>query len=131
MRAQLRLLEYLVHMWHVNEQVFHMGVHTLTLDIDDIYFLTELSHRVSQVSLSGRRGGGEPMYYYVAHHFMPGTKKHSGKVSIRDVQDLPLKTILYTITCMAGSVSPHMAFQRHFQYAIECMEPWVIGARVS
>jgi hypothetical protein len=36
MRAQLRLLEYMVHMWDVNEQAFHVGVHTLTLDIDDI-----------------------------------------------------------------------------------------------
>jgi hypothetical protein len=36
MRAQLRLLEYLVHMWDVNEQAFRMGVHTLTLDINDI-----------------------------------------------------------------------------------------------
>jgi hypothetical protein len=25
MRAQLRLLEYLVHMWDVNEHAFHMG----------------------------------------------------------------------------------------------------------
>jgi hypothetical protein len=43
MRSQLRLLEYLVHMWDVNEKAFHVGVHTLTLDIDDIYFLTRLS----------------------------------------------------------------------------------------
>jgi hypothetical protein len=43
MRAQLRLLEYLVHMWDVDQQVFHVGVHTLTLDIEDIYFLIGLS----------------------------------------------------------------------------------------
>jgi hypothetical protein len=33
MRAQLRLLEYLVHMCDVDQQLFHIGVHTLTLDI--------------------------------------------------------------------------------------------------
>jgi hypothetical protein len=44
MRAQLRLLEYLVHMWDVNEKEFHVGFHTLTIDIEDIYFLTGLSH---------------------------------------------------------------------------------------
>jgi hypothetical protein len=43
MRAQLRLLEYLVHMWDLDQQVFHVGVHMLTLDIKDIYFLTGLS----------------------------------------------------------------------------------------
>jgi hypothetical protein len=47
MRAQLRLLEYSVHMWDVNEQVFHLGSHTLTIDIEDIYFL----------KLIGSRGG--------------------------------------------------------------------------
>jgi hypothetical protein len=34
MRAQLRLLEYLVHMWDVNKKAFHMGVHTLTIYIE-------------------------------------------------------------------------------------------------
>jgi hypothetical protein len=36
MRAQVRLLEYLVRMWDPNQQVFHVGVHTLSLDIEDI-----------------------------------------------------------------------------------------------
>jgi hypothetical protein len=90
MRAQLRLLEYLVHMWDVNEQAFFMGVHTLTLDIEDIYFMTRLSRCSSRVTLTGSRGGGEPMDYYVSNHCVPGTEKHSGKVAIRDVQYLPL-----------------------------------------
>jgi hypothetical protein len=67
------------------------------------------------------------MDYYVAHHCVPGMEKHSGKVAIRDVLDLPLQTILYTITWMAGSAAPHMALQSHFQYAIECMEPIVFN----
>jgi len=36
MRAQLRLFEYLVHMWDVNKQAFHVGSHILTIDIKDI-----------------------------------------------------------------------------------------------
>jgi hypothetical protein len=127
MRAQLRLLEYLVHMWDVNKQTFHVGVHTLTIDIEDIYFLIGLSHYGSWVTLTGSRGGGEPMNYYISHHCVLGTKKHSGKVSIRDVQYFPLQTILYTITCMEGSVTPHMALQSHFHYALECMEPRVFN----
>jgi len=39
MRAQMRLLEYLVHMWDVDQQVFHVRAHMLTLDIKDIFFL--------------------------------------------------------------------------------------------
>jgi hypothetical protein len=46
MRAQVRLLEYVVHMWDVDQQVFHVGVHTLSLDFEDVYFLTRLSRHV-------------------------------------------------------------------------------------
>jgi hypothetical protein len=85
MRAQLRVLEYLVHMWDVNEQEFHVGSHTLTIYIKDIYFLTGLSYRGSRVTLTGSRGGGEPMNHYISENYVPGTEKHSGKVAIRDV----------------------------------------------
>jgi len=69
MRAQRRLLEYLFHMWDAKKQVFHMGVHVLSLDIEDIYFLTGLSHRGACVNLIGGRGGGLPMSDYVRRHY--------------------------------------------------------------
>jgi hypothetical protein len=127
MRAQLRLLEYLVHMWDVDQQVFHVGAHILEIDIEDIYFLTGLSRRGARVTLTGSRGGGEPMSHYISEHCVPGAKRHSGKVAIRDVCDLPLQTILYTIAHMEGSAAPHMTLQRDFQYALECMEPRVFN----
>ena len=85
MRDQLRLLEYLVHMWVVNQQEFHVGAHILTIDIGDIYFLIKLSHPGSRVSLTGSRGGGAPMNHYINEHCVSGMQKHSGKVAIRDV----------------------------------------------
>jgi hypothetical protein len=36
MRAQVRLLEYLVRMWDPDQRVFRVVVHTLSLDIEDI-----------------------------------------------------------------------------------------------
>jgi hypothetical protein len=60
MRLQPRLLKYLIHMWDVNEQSFRVGVHTLTLDIEDIYFLIGLSFYGSRVSLAGSRGDADP-----------------------------------------------------------------------
>jgi len=61
MRAQVGLLEYLVLMWDPDQQLFHVGVHTFSLDIEDIYFLTGLSRRGYHTSLTGSRGGGIPM----------------------------------------------------------------------
>jgi hypothetical protein len=43
MRAQVILLEYLVRMWDLDQQVFHVGAHTMFIDIEEIYFLTGLS----------------------------------------------------------------------------------------
>jgi hypothetical protein len=127
MRAQRRLLEYLVHMWDSKQQVFHVGVHVLSLDIEDIYFLTRLSHHGACVTLTGGRGGGLPMSEYIRRHCEPDAEKHKGKVAIRGVRDLTLRTILFTIARMAGSASPHMALQSDFQYAIECLEPRVFN----
>jgi hypothetical protein len=127
MRAQLVLLEHLVRMWDVNEHIFHVGVHTFTLEIDEIYFLISLSRHGSRVSLSGGRGGAEPMDYYVANHCSVDTEKHSGKVPIKNVLDLSLRTIIFTITCVSRSETPYMALQSQFQYAIECMEPRVFN----
>jgi hypothetical protein len=122
MRAQIRLLEYLVHMWDPVQKVFHVGVHTLSLDIEDIYFLTGLSWRGDHVILTGSRGGGLPMSEYCHLHRVPKAERKKGKVAIWGVWDLTLRTILFTIARMAGSSAPHMALHGYFQYAIECTE---------
>jgi hypothetical protein len=89
MRAQLRLLEYLVHMWDVDQQVFHVGAHVLSLDIEDIYFLMGLSRRGSHVTLTGGRGGGLPMSEYLRRYCDPEAERRKGKVSIRGVRIYP------------------------------------------
>jgi len=118
MRAQLRLLEYMVHMWAVDQQVFHVGSHIISLDIEDTYFLMGLSRHGSHVTLTGNRGGGLPMSEYVRRYCEPGVERCKGKVSIIGVLDLPLWTIIFTISRMAGSVSLHMAIQSYFQYVV-------------
>jgi len=111
MRAQVRLLEYLVRMWDPDQHVFHVGVHRLSLDIGDIYFLTGLSRQGYHVSLTSDRGGGLPMSEYCHLHCVPEAERKKGKVAIWGVRDLTLRTILFTIARMAGSFDPHMALQ--------------------
>jgi hypothetical protein len=79
------------------------------------------------VTLTDSKGDGELMNHYISEHCVSGTLKHSGKFAIRDVRDLPLQTILYTITHMEGIEAPHMALQIYFQYELECMEPQVFN----
>jgi hypothetical protein len=109
MRAQLRLLEYLVHMWDVDQQLFHVGVHTLTLYIEDIYFLTGLSRRRYHANLTGGKGNELPMSEYYHQYCVPKAERNKGKVAIWGVQYPTLRTILFTIARMARSAALHMA----------------------
>jgi hypothetical protein len=67
------------------------------------------------------------MSEYCHLHCVPEAERSKGKVAIWGVRDLTLRTILFTIAHMAGSVAPHMALQSYFQYAIECTEPRVFN----
>jgi hypothetical protein len=67
------------------------------------------------------------MSEYCRIHCVPKDERNKGKVAIWGVQDLTLRTILFTIARMAGSSAPHMALQIYFQYAIECTEPRVFN----
>jgi hypothetical protein len=123
MRAQVRLLEYLVRMWDLDQQGFHVGAHILSIEIEDIYFLTGLSKRGYYVSLIDSRGGGLKMSDYCNQHYVPEAERKKEKVAIWGVQDLTLHTILFTIARMARISAPHMELKIYFQYAIECTEP--------
>jgi hypothetical protein len=114
-------------MWDVDQQVFHVGFHVLSLDIEDIYFLTGLSRRGARATLTAGRCGGLSMSEYIRLYCDPGAKWHKGEVAIRGVRDMTLRTILFTIAQMEGSASPHMALQSYFQYAIEFTEPRVFN----
>jgi hypothetical protein len=109
MRAQVRLLEYLVRMWDPNQQVFNVGAHTLSIDIEDIYFFTGLSRRGYYVSLTGSRGGGLKMSEYCNQYCVPEAERKKGKVAIWGVTNLTLRTIIFMTAWMAGSFSLHMA----------------------
>jgi hypothetical protein len=109
MRAQVRLLEYMVRMSDPDQQAFHVGAHTLSIDIEDIYFLTGLSQREYYVSLTGSRGGGLKMSEYCNLYCVPESERKKGKVAIWGVQYLTLRTILFTIAWTAGISTPHMA----------------------
>jgi hypothetical protein len=62
----------------------------LTLDIEDIYFLTGLSRRGYHASLTGGRGNGLPMSEYCRQYCVAEADLRKGKVAIWGVQDLTL-----------------------------------------
>ena len=43
MKAYNHLLEYIIYMWDIEQKHFVVRTHSLTIDIEDIYFLIGLS----------------------------------------------------------------------------------------
>ena len=87
MRAYVRLLEYLIHMWDPDQQHFWVGTHTLTIDVKDIYFLTGLSQRRSPIVLTGPRGGEISMDDLIDEYCAVGTRSQGGKIPIKHIVD--------------------------------------------
>ena len=65
LRAQPLLLQQMVAMWEPDSQRFLVGDQLLDIEVDDIYFLTRLSHRGEMVEFGSHGGGGEPVESYI------------------------------------------------------------------
>lgn len=86
-----------------------VGNQTLDIEVDNIYFLTGLSRRGESMYFGGRGGGGESVDSYVSDLCVEGTHKQGNKLPIQHVTDIPLKTILFTVTRIDGSTLAHLA----------------------
>ena len=82
MKAYFCLLEYIIDMWDPEQQHFVVGVHTLPIDIEEIYFLTGSSRRGRPIVLSRARGGETSLDDLIDQYFALGTKYQSGKLCI-------------------------------------------------
>lgn len=75
LRAQPLLLQHMVGMWESDSKRFMVGDQVLDIEVDDIYFLTELSCRGESVYFGGRGGGRESVDSYVSNLCVEGTHK--------------------------------------------------------
>ena len=122
LRVQPLLLQRMVAMWEPDSQHFLVGDQYLEIETDDIYFLTGLSHRGEPVEFGGRGGGGGPMESYIRDLCTDRTRRQGGKLPIQHVTDIPLRTILYTMTRIIGSTSAHLVSKSHVMLSIRAIE---------
>ena len=52
-----RLLEHILQMWNPEQQYFKVRAHIVTVEVEEIYFLTSVSRRGAPISLIGSCGG--------------------------------------------------------------------------
>lgn len=111
-----------------NDQSFHIRDKVVSITIDDIYFLTGLSRRGAPISLSGFAKGGESMRDYIRQFCQSGAhSSRDGKINIRNVSDLPLRKILFTISKLVGRATLHLVNRSYMPYALECLEAKVFN----
>jgi hypothetical protein len=131
MKKEVLLLEYMIGLWNTTEQGFQIGTQLLTIELENVYFLTGLSKRGAPVILSGQRALLVPVEQYLANHCVPRSRLVGGRIAIKDVRDLPLRSILFAITTLARSTSSHLVSRSQVAYGLQCLEPTVFNWSVA
>ena len=109
LRAKPRLLEMLVEYWDPDSESFQIDGMSLTIEVEDRYFITGLSKQGEVVNLhsQGGPGGGLTIDEYIAMYCYPDTEKVGSQVPTNDIQVLGLKAILLTLGRIVGLASLH------------------------
>ena len=110
-------------LWDGAEQGFRVGTQLLTIELEDVDFLTSLSKRGVPISFFGQRALPKKVDVYLARHCIPGARLVGGRIPIKDIRELPLRSILFSITSMTGSTSAHLASRSQVAYGVQCLEP--------
>ena len=83
------------------------------------------------VEFGSQGGGGEPIESYIRDLCAEGTRHQGGKLPIQHVIDIPLRTILYTMTRIVGSTLAHLASKSQVMISIRATEgvvfDWCLG----
>ena len=104
-----------------------VGFHFFPIEIEDIYFITGLPMRGIPVVLSGAWGGEGSLDDNIDQHCSLGIESQSGKLWIKSLVYIPLRTVEYTIDKVAGTRAAHLTSRSHMLYALQCMEPTVFN----
>jgi len=121
MRKEVLLLEYLIGLWDNDEQVFQIGPHMLEIEMDNVYFLMGLSRRGAPILFFKHWDTLRTTEAYVVEYCIPGSWLVGGRIIIKDVRDISLRSILFDITKLVGSTSAHLTSKSQISYAIQCL----------
>ena len=100
----------LVDYWDPKSESFHIDEMSLTIEIEDIYFITGLSWRGEVLNLHshGPRGGLTIDEYIVVYCF-PDMERVGSQISTKSIQVLGPKAILLALGRIVGLASLHQA----------------------
>jgi hypothetical protein len=123
MKKEVLLLEHMIGLWNIAKKVFQMGTQLLNIELEDVYFITGLSKRGAPIVLTVQWVLPAPMDEYLANHCVPGARLVGGRIAIKDIRDLYLRSIMFSITSIVGSMSAHLVSISQVAYGLQCLEP--------
>ena len=91
----------------VNVSNIEVGAHVLTIEVEDIYFLTGLLRWGAPISLNGSHAKDITSQELINLHCIFGTKTSGKKITIKVVVDGPIQTVLFTIQRVAKIQGVH------------------------
>ena len=122
----------LVDYWDLELELFQIEEMSLTIEVEDIYFITGLSRWGEVVNLRSRGiEGGLTIDEYIAVYFYLDTEKVGSQIPTNSIQELGLKGILLTLGRIASLESLHQASWPLMFYAVECMRPTVYDSSTA
>ena len=116
----------LVDYWDPDSESFQIDGMSLTIEVEDIYFITGLSQQGEVVNLRSHGPGvGLTIDEYIVVYCYLDMKKVRSQIPTNSIQVLGLKAILLTLGRIAGLALLHQALQPLMFYTVECMRPTV------
>ena len=94
----------------------------LRIEVEDIYFITGLSRRGDPIDLHGKLvARGLTVEDYVQVYCVEDAQNVGTQIPIRDLKDLYMNILLFTIGRVAGSTSLHQASRTQMSIVVECL----------
>jgi hypothetical protein len=121
MRAQKRLMQFFIGKWNLEANVFMLDGQSLTIKVEDIYFITILSHRGDLFIIITQGEIGMTIENYISSYCTPGTQWLRSQIQIRNIEDLCLKVVIHTITRIERYDVLHQESMSQMFYAVECL----------
>ena len=79
------------------------------------------------MDLASPRGGDITAESLISQYYMYGTQMSGKKIPIKDVMDIPLRPVSFTIQRVEGSHASHQDSWEHMLYSLLCMAPIVFN----
>ena len=133
MRSETSVLQLLIGYWDLDRSQCVIDDKTISFEVEDIYFLTSLSHRGRELNLHGGRWGDAllTIQEYINAYCKAGTQKVASQIPIVQIETLTLRSVEYCIVRMSGTAAQHVISCLLMYYTLECMRPtiydWCIG----